>query len=142
MDPRPVRVRWEVATNETFTNIVKQGTTHAVPQLGHSVHLEVHGLLPHRWYFYRFHVGNATSPTGRTRTAPAFDELPEYERAAKQNPFVRWYNSNRGYVTCEVTPKTWTSHFRVTPFVDKPGSPILTKASFIIENGKPGAHQI
>ena len=445
MAPRPVTVRWEIASSDKFTKIIKKGTTLAVPQLGHSVHVEVQGLLPHRWYFYRFHVGNATSPIGRTRTAPEFDGMPnefrfaftscqhyetgyfdgykhmlgenldlivhlgdyiyegdsqdgkprqhlgteieslaesrtrysqyrldpmlqdahrqlpwlvtwddhefdnnyanlvseeegispeafldrrmnayqayyefmplrrrsfpqgphmklyrscrygrlanfhvldtrqyrtdqpngdhqkpmiakaldpratmlgekqehwlmsrllqsqsqwnilaqqvmmaplnrglpeyerysmdqwpgyeisrkrilkflhersvpnpvvitgdihvnwvtdlqldfrkenspivgtelvgtaltsggnggntiaEYERAAKQNPFVRWYNSNRGYVTCEVTPNSWTSHFRVTPFVDKPDSPILTKASFIIENGKPGANQI
>ena len=445
MDPRPLTVRWEVATTDKFTHVVRKGTAQALPQLGHSIHVEVQGLLPHRWYFYRFHVGNATSPIGRTRTAPELDGMPdqfrfaftscqhyetgyfdgykhmheenldlivhlgdyiyegasqdgqprqhigteikslaeyrirysqyrldpmlqdahrqfpwlvtwddhefdnnyanlvseedgispeaflqrrmnayqayyefmplrrrsfpqgphmtlyrgcrygrlanfqvldtrqyrtdqpngdhqkpmiakaldprgtilgerqehwlmnrllqsqsqwnilaqqvmmaplnrglpeyerfsmdqwpgyetsrkrllkflhersvpnpvvltgdihvnwvndlqldfrdeaspvvgtelvgtaltsggnggnaiaEYERAAKQNPFVRWYNSNRGYVSCEVTPNSWTSHFRITPFVDQPGSPIQTKASFIIENGKPGAHQI
>jgi alkaline phosphatase D len=62
-------------------------------------------------------------------------------KAAAQNDFVRWYNSNRGYVSCDLTPQTWTSHFRTTPFVDKPGSPFLTKGSFVIEQGKPGAKQ-
>ena len=34
------------------------------------------------WYFYRFHSGTETSPTGRTRTAPALDALPESLRFA------------------------------------------------------------
>ena len=67
--------------------------------------------------------------------------IPEYERAAAQNDFVRWYNSNRGYVSCDLTPESWTTHFRVTPFVDKPDSPIGTKASFVIERGQPGVKQ-
>jgi len=60
-------------------------------------------------------------------------------RAAEQNDFVKWYNSNRGYVSCELTAETWTSHFRATPFVDKLGSPILTPASYVIEQGRAGA---
>ena len=67
--------------------------------------------------------------------------IPEFERAAVQNDFVRWYDSNRGYVSCDLTAKSWIAHFRTTPFVDKPGSPILTPASFVIEEGKPGAKQ-
>ena len=60
-----------------FSKIAKKGTALAVPQLGHSVHVEVEGLKPWRWYFYRFHAGDATSPTGRTRTAPAAMAMPE-----------------------------------------------------------------
>ena len=82
MPAEPVRTRWEVATDEAFTNVVRQGTALALPQLGHSVHVEVTGLKPHHWYFYRFHAGNETSPVGRTRTAPATDAMPERTRFA------------------------------------------------------------
>ena len=41
----------------------------------HSVHVEVSGLEPARWYFYRFMAGDEVSPVGRTRTAPAAAEL-------------------------------------------------------------------
>ena len=54
----------------------------ALPQLGHSVHVEVDGLDPHRWYYYRFHSGSETSPTGRTRTSPAPDVMPDSMRFA------------------------------------------------------------
>lgn len=68
--------------------------------------------------------------------------IPEYDRAYRQNDFVKWHNTNRGYVSCDVTPLSWTSHFRITPFVSKPGSPIETKASFLVEEGIAGAERI
>ncbi|MCA9035969.1 MAG: alkaline phosphatase D family protein [Planctomycetaceae bacterium] len=86
-------------------------------------------------------VGTELVGTSMTSGGNGGNSIPEYERAAAQNDFVRWYNSNRGYVSCELTPRTWTSYFRTTPFVDKPGAPIETKATFVIENGKPGAQQ-
>lgn len=66
-----VPVRWEIAHDEAFTRIARHGETLAVPGLAHSVHAEVVGLEPDRWYFFRFVSGDAVSPTGRTRTLPA-----------------------------------------------------------------------
>ena len=71
MPNQNVPVEWEVATNEGFRRPVRSGRTLARPELGHSVHVEVAGLLPNRRYFYRFRAGNAESPVGRTRTTPA-----------------------------------------------------------------------
>jgi alkaline phosphatase D len=70
MPQEPVPVRWEVADDEGFARIVQTGTTVATPDWAHSVHVEVHGLEPHRWYWYRFHAAGATSPAGRSRTCP------------------------------------------------------------------------
>ena len=66
-------VHWEVAHDEGFQRIVQKGQATASPQQGHSVHVEVQGLEPARWYHYRFLLGQATSAVGRTRTAPAAD---------------------------------------------------------------------
>jgi alkaline phosphatase D len=71
MDDEAVRVRWEVADDERFARIVQRGTIDALPGRGHTVHVEVDGLAAGRWFFYRFHAGDETSPIGRTRTAPA-----------------------------------------------------------------------
>lgn len=84
-------------------------------------------------------VGTELVGTSMTSGGNGGNVIPEYERAAEQNDFVKWYNSNRGYVSCELTPQKWTTHFRATPFVDKPGAPIINKASFVIEQGQPGA---
>ena len=68
-------VRWELADDEKFARIVASGEAPAVPELGHAVHVELNGLRPDRWYFYRFTLGDAVSDTGRTRTLPAADVL-------------------------------------------------------------------
>jgi alkaline phosphatase D len=75
-------VTWEVARDEAFSRRVATGTAVADQQLAHSVHVEVDGLEPDRWYWYRFHCGDAVSPTGRTRTFPAAGAMPEHVRFA------------------------------------------------------------
>ena len=71
MDGQRVVVTWELADDDRFATIVKQGRATAAPELGHSVHVDVDGLAPDRWYFYRFSAGGATSQVGRFRTTPA-----------------------------------------------------------------------
>jgi alkaline phosphatase D len=71
MPDRAVPVRWEVAADEGFARIVRRGTVQAQPSKAHSVHIDVQGLQPGSWYWYRFRVDNTISPVGRTRTAPA-----------------------------------------------------------------------
>lgn len=76
IDPVPYSVGWEVAEDERFTRIVRRGSTEAHPASAHSVHVNADGLRPDRWYWYRFLLGDAVSPLGRTRTAPADDSMP------------------------------------------------------------------
>ena len=78
----PLTVHWEVADDAGFRHMVQRGQAQALPEWGHSVHVELQGLAPGRWYHYRFHHGNATSATGRTRTAPALTDLPTRLRVA------------------------------------------------------------
>jgi alkaline phosphatase D len=78
----PIAVRWEIAEDEMFKRIAAKGMATALPQLAHSIHVDVTGLQPDRWYWYRFMHGDAVSPTGRTRTAPAADAMPSSLRFA------------------------------------------------------------
>ncbi len=71
MPARDVAVSWELAADEGFTQVLRAGTVAAVPELAHSVHVDVAGLSPGREYFYRFTAGGERSPEGRTKTAPA-----------------------------------------------------------------------
>ena len=57
------------------------------------------------------------------------------------NPFVRFYNAERGYVRCDVTPEQWSTDFRVVPTVTEPDSPCITRATFVVEDGQPGAQR-
>lgn len=58
-----------------------------------------------------------------------------------ENPFVKYFNAERGYVSCEVTPKQWTSRYQVVPFVTKPDAPLITRKTFVVEHGRPGAEE-
>ncbi len=82
LGPESVAVRWEIARDERFTKMVNSGEVIAHAQAGHSVHVEVNGLAPEHWYWYRFHVGTYVSPIGRTRTLPLASALPTHLRLA------------------------------------------------------------
>ncbi|MBD2019975.1 alkaline phosphatase [Leptolyngbya sp. FACHB-36] len=66
-----VPIRWQVATDPAMKRVVASGTEYALPELAHSVRVIPRGLKPDRWYWYQFRAGDAVSPVGRTRTAPA-----------------------------------------------------------------------
>ena len=82
MAPEVVPVRWEVARDEKFAHLAASGTAYATPAWAHSVHVEVTGLENSRQYWYRFTAGEAASPPGRARTAPAAGAKPDKLRFA------------------------------------------------------------
>ena len=90
-----VEVRWELAEDDAMRRVVQTGTATAGPLLGHSVHAEVSGLQPDRWYWFRFRAGAAESPIGRTRTLPAPDARPDRLRFA----FASCQHYEQGYFT-------------------------------------------
>lgn len=90
-----VEVSWQVAEDEQMSRIVSKGSTIANPDWAHSVHVEVEGLRPDRWYWYQFKAGSEVSPKGRTRTMPLADALPERLRFA----FASCQHYETGYYT-------------------------------------------
>jgi alkaline phosphatase D len=69
--PLAIPLRWEVFRDESLCTRVAAGDTIADPAWAHSARVEVQGLEPERWHWYRFSAADAQSPVGRTRTAPA-----------------------------------------------------------------------
>ena len=82
LDPVALPLRWEVFADEALRVRVAAGEALAEPEWAHSVRVEVKGLEPDRWYWYRFAAGDATSPIGRTRTSPASQAAPRALRFA------------------------------------------------------------
>lgn len=90
-----VEVSWELAEDEGMKNVVKTGTSVATPDLAHSVHVEVDGLKPDRWYWYRFRCGDAETKIARTRTLPLASADPDQMRMA----FASCQHWESGYYT-------------------------------------------
>ncbi|WP_414660002.1 alkaline phosphatase D family protein [Horticoccus sp. 23ND18S-11] len=59
------------------------------------------------------------------------------EKSVAENPFVKFLNGERGYVTCEVTPRQWTTAYKTVPYVSRPGAPLHTRATFVVDDGRP-----
>ena len=77
-----VTVGWQVATDAGFRRVVGQGSAVTGPERDHTVKVDARGLAAGTAYYYRFTIGSAASPVGRTRTAPAPSASPERLRLA------------------------------------------------------------
>ncbi len=69
----PAYLAWEMSESEDFATLVAEGSTGkpAGPDSDFCTKSWADGLMPGRWYFYRFIAPDGTkSPIGRTRTLP------------------------------------------------------------------------
>jgi alkaline phosphatase D len=70
-------------------------------------------------------------------------DLPERQAAMLgENPFVKFFNAQRGYVSCSVTPQTWQTDYQIVDYVTKKDAPRRTRASFVVADGRPGAQRL
>lgn len=77
-----VYLDWQVAVDEHFTRVVREGRVVATAERDHTVHVDPFGLEPQTTYYYRFLAGGVASEVGRTRTTPADDAEPTQLRMA------------------------------------------------------------
>ena len=69
-------------------------------------------------------------------------DADEFAAPFLANQHVKFYNSQRGYLRCAVTPELLQVDYRSLPFVRERGADVYTRASFVTEEGTPGLHQI
>lgn len=93
-----VSVRWQVATDSRFAKVVRSGTAKTGKAHDHTVKVDVTGLSADHAYYYRFALGSAVSPVGRTHTAPAATASPSHLRF--------------GIVSCANLQAGWFSAYR------------------------------
>ncbi len=55
-----------------------------------------------------------------------------------ENPHVKFFNGQRGYVRCRVTGDEWRTDYRVVEYVSRTGAEVSTRASFVVRDGAPG----
>ena len=67
---QPMSVRWEVALDPDFDEVVAKGRVRTSATSDHTVKIDVDDLEPYTRYWYRFRAGGQLSPVGRTQTAP------------------------------------------------------------------------
>ncbi len=80
-------------------------------------------------------VGTELVCTSITSTGDGSDTTAATDVQLKENPGIRFANSQRGYVRTSITRESMRADFRVLPYVKQPGAPVSTRASFVIEDG-------
>lgn len=84
---------FEIAHDENFQKIVRKGQIAAPAARGGAVHLEIGGLELGRPYFYRFHLGDAVSRTGRTMTIAKNPESVRLALTSCQHWEQGWFSA-------------------------------------------------
>lgn len=70
------------------------------------------------------------------------------DAALDAHPWVRWnphlamQNNLRGYVNARITPAEMTVDFRVVNRVSSPDAPARTRATYVVEDGRPGLNLV
>ncbi|MBL8173145.1 MAG: alkaline phosphatase D family protein [Bryobacterales bacterium] len=78
-------------------------------------------------------VGTSISSSGDGE-----DGQDKEQSARAENPHIRFHNQQRGYVSCTAAKDRLQADYRVVPYVSKPGAPLRTRASFVVEDGRAG----
>jgi alkaline phosphatase D len=117
--------------------LVAQGTPNPVVLTGDSHQHWLRNVPPHYSSLEGAPVatefmGASVSTGGDRGTVTRFGDDPN-------NPHILFQNNNCGYVRCTPTPELWTTEYRTVAQVSVPESPTSTKATFVVENGHPGA---
>jgi phosphodiesterase/alkaline phosphatase D-like protein len=91
------RVRYLVATDEGLSDVVASGEVEVDADVDYTVRIDVTGLAAGTTYWYRFSARGASSPVGRTRTAPPPDaDTPVRIALASCQDFSgRWFHAWR-----------------------------------------------
>ena len=106
-----VTVRWEVAADASFTTILDHGDAVAGAADAHSVHVTV-TLDDDAERWYRFRVGQHTSPAGRTRRAPSGPlATVTFASAACQNFQGGFYAAHRDLAAQEPAFVVWLGDY-------------------------------
>lgn len=83
-------------------------------------------------------VGVELVGTSITSGGDGLDAMKGVEDVYAENPHLKWHGAKRGYVSCVVTPKETRADYRMVPFVTKPGAPVQTPKSFVVQAGRAG----
>lgn len=87
-------------------------------------------------------IGTEFVGTSITSFGNGSDTSPAGLAQLEENPHLKYYNRQRGYVLCTLTPGQWRTDYKVLEYVTRRGSPIRTDATFVVEDGQPGLQEV
>lgn len=87
-------------------------------------------------------VGAEFVGTSITSGRDGQDQTPGGVRLEKENPWIKFGNLQRGFLRVDLSAEQLQVDFRVLPYVTRPGAPVSTRASYVVEAGRPGIEAV
>jgi alkaline phosphatase D len=69
------------------------------------------------------------------------DERPTTKGVYSENPHLKMFNGQRGYVMVTLSETQCRADYRIVPFVTRAGAPIRTHSSWVVENNRLGVQK-
>ena len=86
-------------------------------------------------------VGSEFVGTSISTDGDGAESRADWETLQRNNPHMKFFNNRRGYTVHAASRERMTAEFRVVPFVTRRDAPLETRASFLVEAGRPGVQR-
>ncbi|MCU1327811.1 MAG: alkaline phosphatase [Bryobacterales bacterium] len=83
-------------------------------------------------------VASEFTGTSISSAGDGIDEHADTPAWYRENPHLKMYNGRRGYVMVSLDKAQCRADYRTLPYVTRPGAPVGTHSSWIVENGQRG----
>jgi alkaline phosphatase D len=97
-----VSVDWELSEEEKFDPVLKKGTLTTSAERDYTIKIDVSGLSPGKYYFYRFMALGRSSVTGRTKTLSDNDDSLRFAIVSCSNWEFGYFNAYNGIAEKEL----------------------------------------
>ena len=86
-------------------------------------------------------VGSEFVGTSISSGGDGADQRATTKDTYRENPHLKMFNGQRGYVLMSLNGERCRADYRILPFVTKPGSPVKTHSSWVVENSRRGVRK-
>ena len=127
--------KWDgyVAARTRLFDAIRKQDVQGLVVLSGDVHNNWAGRLPAKFDDPKAEIlGNEFVATSISSNGDGEDIKKGLRRIVEANPHIAFCNDQRGYLRCILSRKEWRTDFRVVPYVTRPGAPIATRASFVV----------
>lgn len=130
--------KWDgaVAARDRLFDAVEQSKLRNLVVLTGDIHNNWAGELRRKFDDARSAVGVEFVGTSISSGGDGFDTNERMNAVVAQNPHLKFFNNQRGYVRFVVTPGHWRADYRVLDKVSTRDGALSTRRSFVVESGK------
>ncbi len=134
----PSMDKWDgtVAARDRLFAAVEQSKLRNLISVAGDIHINCAGELKKNFDDEKSAtLGVDFTATSVTSLGDGFDSNNRFKTLMQQDPHIKFYNGQRGYVRHVVTLQRWEADYQVLDKVSSPDGTMSTRKSFVVEDG-------